>query len=54
MELGDHQAAGISLGVWSKASGGRVPSELVAAERERHVEDVGVSAPSTPRSAPVS
>ncbi len=33
--IGDTQASGISLGVWSKASRGRVPEALVRAERQR-------------------
>ncbi|MGE3234710.1 MAG: EAL domain-containing protein, partial [Thermoleophilia bacterium] len=43
-EIGDPQAAGISLGIWSKASGGEVPSELVAAELARGGADVHTQA----------
>ncbi|MEX2621417.1 MAG: EAL domain-containing protein [Egibacteraceae bacterium] len=35
VEIGDAQAAGISLSVWAKASGGRVPPELIDAELAR-------------------
>jgi signal transduction histidine kinase len=42
--IGDAQATGISLGAWSKASGGDVPEELLAAELERHGEDVHTTA----------
>jgi PAS domain S-box-containing protein len=34
-DIGDHTSAGIALSVWSKASGGRVPAELVQAELVR-------------------
>jgi signal transduction histidine kinase/tetratricopeptide (TPR) repeat protein len=40
LEIGDAQARGISLGVWAKASGGRVSRALVQAELERGVDDV--------------
>ncbi|HEX2274531.1 MAG TPA: ATP-binding protein [Acidimicrobiales bacterium] len=40
LQIGDHQAAAISLGAWSKASGGRVPAQLVHTELERLSEDV--------------
>jgi len=39
-EIGDAQAAGISLGIWSKATGGAVPPDLVAAEMARGGVDV--------------
>ncbi|HET6690508.1 MAG TPA: AAA family ATPase, partial [Miltoncostaeaceae bacterium] len=39
-EIGDPQAAGISLGIWSKASAGEVPADLVAAELARGGADV--------------
>jgi tetratricopeptide (TPR) repeat protein len=42
--IGDHQAAGISLGIWSKAAGGRVPAQLVQAALGRNVEDVHTAA----------
>ena len=29
VEIGDHQAAGIALSAWSKASGGNVPADLI-------------------------
>ncbi|MEO5678098.1 MAG: AAA family ATPase, partial [Acidimicrobiales bacterium] len=37
--IGDQAAAGISLSVWAKASSGRVPAALVAAELARDNED---------------
>lgn len=43
-EIGDHQAMGISLGAWAKATGGRVPKALVAAELARPSEDVHTGA----------
>src|SRR5205085_9415835 len=43
-EIGDHQAGGISLGAWAKASGGRVPAELVQAALEATGEDVHTGA----------
>ena len=43
-EIGDPQAAGISLGIWSKASGGEVPADLVAAELARGGADVHTQA----------
>jgi signal transduction histidine kinase/tetratricopeptide (TPR) repeat protein len=42
--LGDAQARGIALGGWSKASGGRVPRDLVDAELDRPTHDVHTSA----------
>jgi signal transduction histidine kinase len=39
-EIGDHQATGISLSVWSKASGGKVPAELVRTEQSRSAGDL--------------
>ncbi len=39
-ELGDRQAAAIALGVWAKASGGRVPGDLVDAALAQPVEDI--------------
>ena len=42
--IGDAQAAGISLGVWAKASGGQVPAELIEAELERRTGDVATTA----------
>ncbi|MBI3073524.1 MAG: protein kinase [Deltaproteobacteria bacterium] len=39
-EIGDRQAAGIALGIWSKASNGRVPRALVAAELAKPSDDV--------------
>ena len=44
LRIGDHQAAAISLGAWSKASGGRVPAQLVRTELERLSEDVHTAA----------
>jgi diguanylate cyclase (GGDEF)-like protein/PAS domain S-box-containing protein len=40
IEIGDHQASAISLGAWSKASGGDVPAHLIAEELERPDDDV--------------
>jgi two-component system sensor kinase len=40
VELGDEQAAGFSLDVWSRASGGRVPWEVVEQESRRASADV--------------
>jgi tetratricopeptide (TPR) repeat protein len=39
-EIGDAQAAGISLGIWSKATDGAVPPDLIAAEMARGGVDV--------------
>ncbi|MEW6583201.1 MAG: AAA family ATPase, partial [Actinomycetota bacterium] len=44
LEIGDAQAAGISLGVWAKATGGRVPAAAVAAELGRGDQDVHTTA----------
>jgi signal transduction histidine kinase/CheY-like chemotaxis protein/tetratricopeptide (TPR) repeat protein len=38
-DLGDGQAAGISLDVWAWASGGRVPAEVVRVEKDRPSPD---------------
>ncbi|MDQ3107633.1 MAG: protein kinase, partial [Actinomycetota bacterium] len=43
-EIGDTQAAGIGLGAWSKATGGRLPAALVRAEHERPRDDIHTSA----------
>lgn len=43
-EIGDHQAAGIALGVWAKATDGAVPPELLRAALERDRDDVHTSA----------
>lgn len=43
-EVGDHQAAGIALGVWSKATDGDLPADLVRAALERDRDDVHTSA----------
>jgi signal transduction histidine kinase/tetratricopeptide (TPR) repeat protein len=42
--IGDHHATGISLGGWSKASGGRVPPDLISAEMVRGTDDVHTAA----------
>ncbi|MFL6240511.1 MAG: protein kinase domain-containing protein [Actinomycetes bacterium] len=42
--IGDHHATGISLGGWSKASGGRVPADLVNEEMVRGTADVHTAA----------
>ncbi len=39
LEIGDHQASGISLEAWSRASGGAVPGEIIAAEMARQTGD---------------
>src|SRR5437764_6077307 len=39
MEIGDRAAAGISLSGWSRASGGQVPADLVAAQLDGNYED---------------
>jgi signal transduction histidine kinase/tetratricopeptide (TPR) repeat protein/tRNA A-37 threonylcarbamoyl transferase component Bud32 len=44
LQLGDNQVASISLGVWAKAAGGRVPRELVHAELRHSGEDVHAAA----------
>ena len=44
LDIGDAQAAGISLGAWSKASGGRVPAEAAARELHRPRGDVHTAA----------
>jgi signal transduction histidine kinase/tetratricopeptide (TPR) repeat protein len=44
LAIGDHQASGISLGAWGKASSGRVPPELLAAELARLGDDVHTAA----------
>jgi tetratricopeptide (TPR) repeat protein len=38
LEIGDNHSTGISLEIWSKATGGRVPAELLATELERSSE----------------
>lgn len=38
--LGDSQAAALSLEIWSKASGGRVPSALIRMQLQQSKEDV--------------
>jgi two-component system sensor kinase len=44
IDLGDHQAAGIALGGWSKAAAGDVPEELIRVELDRVRDDVHASA----------
>ncbi len=39
-EIGDAQAAGISLGIWARATRGAVPGELVATELAREKGDI--------------
>ncbi len=39
-EIGDAQAAGISLGIWAKATRGAVPAALIAAELARGEDDI--------------
>lgn len=43
-ELGDIQASGMVLGVWSAASGGKVPEDILACERSRTRIDVQATA----------
>ncbi len=43
-EIGDRHAMGISLSVWAKATGGRVPEELVRNELRQVPEDVHTQA----------
>ena len=43
-EIGDHQAAGIALGAWAKASAGDVPAELIRGDLDRLGEDVHTAA----------
>ena len=44
MEIGDHQAAGIALGAWAKASAGDVPAELIKGDLDRLGADVHTGA----------
>ncbi|MGE5756041.1 MAG: ATP-binding protein, partial [Planctomycetaceae bacterium] len=44
LDLGDAQAAGDSLDIWARASGGHIPEEVVRAELERPREDIQVTA----------
>jgi signal transduction histidine kinase/tetratricopeptide (TPR) repeat protein len=44
VELGDPQARGIGLAVWSKATGGQIPAETAAAEIADLSEDVHTAA----------
>jgi len=39
VEIDDHQASGIALSVWARASKGRVPKEIIEAERRRDTGD---------------
>ncbi|HJV09722.1 MAG TPA: hypothetical protein VJ653_08570, partial [Acidimicrobiales bacterium] len=43
-EIGDHQAAGIALGAWAKASAGDVPAELIHGDLQRLGADVHTAA----------
>ncbi|TAK08650.1 MAG: GAF domain-containing sensor histidine kinase [Candidatus Manganitrophaceae bacterium] len=40
IEIGDHMASCISLEIWAKASGGKVPSELIRSELEHQSENL--------------
>lgn len=40
LEIGDHQAVGISLAAWAKATEGRIPAEAVEQQLRRAVGDV--------------
>jgi two-component system sensor kinase len=40
LELGDGQASGISLDIWARCSGGKVPAEVIRAELDRPSKDV--------------
>ncbi|MDQ3898563.1 MAG: AAA family ATPase, partial [Actinomycetota bacterium] len=44
VEIGDHQAAGIALGGWTKAAQGDVPAELIEGDLDRVGEDVHTGA----------
>jgi PAS domain S-box-containing protein len=44
VEIGDHQAAGIALSAWAKASSGDVPAELVHGDLAALAEDVHTGA----------
>ena len=44
IEIGDHQAAGIALSAWAKASSGDVAADLIHADLERLGEDVHTAA----------
>jgi len=44
VEIGDAAAAGISLSGWSRASGGRVPAELVQVQLEQQQDDAHTAA----------
>ena len=44
LELGDIQASGISLDVWSRASGGRINLEILQTELQRERYDIQVGA----------
>ena len=39
LELGDEQASGISLDIWARATGGRVPEEMLKNELKRTRRD---------------
>src|SRR5205814_7871637 len=39
LELGDHQASGISLDVWARATDGAVPHDVLEAELQRSRHD---------------
>jgi two-component system sensor kinase len=44
MELGDAQAAGFSLDIWSRASNGRVPADLLKEQLDKGTDDVQIAA----------
>ena len=44
MEIGDTHSSGISLEVWSKATGGRVPADLLEVELARQTDDAQTAA----------
>ncbi len=44
LAIGDHQAAGIALGAWAKASSGAVAADVVQVDLERLGEDVHTAA----------
>ena len=44
IEIGDHQAAGIALSAWSKASSGEVGADIIHGDLERLGEDVHTAA----------
>ncbi len=44
LELGDRQASGISLDIWARATGGKVPEDILATEANRERTDLQAKA----------